>query len=174
MFRLREQTDVFIRHVQRIIAAARLPPDPQSLLDADAGPKKYICVERHQVASRVSENANALIEHARNIQEHCNDLERTPPSGPTSSTPQTSDRSKHDKAPDIVALKLEQKARTTELAARLRVLSDRSDIVRRTIYIVEKHGLARANAYMRGTESKVLQPSSLPTRLHPNPKPAND
>lgn len=161
---LRERVDSFIRHVERIMAKPAAVPPPESLL----GSRQYICTERSNASARFVDLGNAILAHARDIREHCRDLEQEPYREwqPDPSDPFNPDS--HLAEPNFVALQVEEKARKIDILARLKELQSRAALAKHVIDIATKDGVSKANAYMKEVESRAVldrktMPLSTPT-----------
>lgn len=141
LYHLREAADEFVRNAEQIMAHQRSVPSPESLLTPTSGPAQYICTERYTVASKAIELGNALVNHAREIQEHCKDLEHAP-------YPEIQPQPSTTSEPDFVALQLEEKTRKNEVIKSLKELRNRAAIIERAIDMAEKKGPSKANTYL--------------------------
>ncbi|KAF1352262.1 hypothetical protein BDV97DRAFT_397299 [Delphinella strobiligena] len=173
LYNLREAADDFVHHAEQIMAQQRSVPSPESLLTPTSGPARYVCTERYAVASKAVELGDALVNHAREIQEHCKDLEHAPyPDIP----PQRSTTSE----PDFVALRLEEKARKNEVINSLKELRNRAAIIERVIDMAETKGPYQANSYLqhlnddawRTTSFLQGEPNIQPAPASENPSPS--
>jgi len=166
LFRLREEADTFINHIQTILGPARSVPSLETLLNSSSSSstsssssspqRKYISTERHSVYSRSLEGANVLIAHAREIQAHCRDLEaepykQRPMVGADDSVVRDADSAA---APDLVAMHLEEKVRTGEIRKNLDELARRLEVMDRVRGIVAREGIDKAHAYIESLGSR--------------------
>jgi len=186
LFRLREQAESFINHIQTILGPSRSSPSLETLLNSSSSsfssssssPKRnYISTERHSVDSRSVETANVLIAHAREIQAHCRDLEAEPykPNpmvGDDDSLVRDADSAA---APDLVAMRLEEKVRTQDVRNKLDELARRIEVMNRVRGIAAREGVDKANAYIESLGGKyVADPSPPPSpSTSPSPSPSS-
>lgn len=153
LYHLREAADEFVRHAEQIMAHQRSVPSPESLLTPTSGPAQYISTERYTVASRAIELGNALVNHAREIQEHCKDLEHAP-------YPDIQPQPSTTSEPDFVALQLEEKTRKSEVIKSLKELRNRAAIIERAIDMAEKKGPSQANTYLEHLNAEAWRTTS--------------
>lgn len=156
LYRLRIHADYFIREAEQIMGPARSVTDPETILKSNT--QDFICTERYNVAAKQLEIGKSIIAHAREIQEHCKDLEQAPL--PTYKT-DISQPGPHD----FVALKLEEKVRTNEIITRLQQLRNRAKILNKTLDLATRGRKDEADAYIKQFEGQGLlemEPESKP------------
>lgn len=149
---LREQADVFINQAEQIMHQARAVPAPDTLLSTN----QYICTESWSVASKALDVGRAVVEYARQIKEHCIDLQHEPyPDHQLDNlaTPAPPDGTPAEE-PDFVAMELEAKARKNEIAAKLKKLYAYSSMAATALRIERQQGLTAAADYLRRMEDE--------------------
>lgn len=119
------------------------------------GRKQYISTERYRTGAEIQRLANDIITHARELQEHCKDLEQEPYKDWAPGDPDVFTEQAQQTNPDFVALEQEEKARKLEIQARLKDITTQVDEAARAMEIAKKQGAPAAYAYLNKTAKRI-------------------
>lgn len=155
LYQLREHIDAFVRRIQHVQQRSISGPSPEALMTQRTGRKQYISTERYRTGADIQRLANDIITHARELQEHCKDLEQEPYKDWAPGDPDIFTEQAQQTNPDFVALEQEEKARKLEIQARLKDITAQVDEAARAMEIAKKQGAPAAYAYLNKTAKRI-------------------